>query len=170
MDSNALFAQLRLTPRAIEAIVAGVSLEDARQRPPDGGWSILEIVAHLLDEEREDFRARLDLLLHQPGVLGPPIDPQGWVTARRYNERDLEETLRAFLEERQVSLQWLQRLDAPVWENELRHPALGVLRAGDFLAAWVAHDLLHLRQLTQRQWQRVGGLAAPFLTDYAGSW
>lgn len=170
MHADALIAQLARTPRALEAIVSGLPPDEARHRPSEGSWSVLEIIAHLLDEEREDFRPRLDLLLRQPGTLGPPIDPQGWVLSRRYNERDLEETLRDFLAERERSLQWLHSLESPRWENELSHPLLGTLRAGDILASWAAHDLLHLRQVTHRLWSRVNDLGRPFETGYAGAW
>jgi hypothetical protein len=34
----------------------------------------------------------------------------------------------------------------------------------------VAHDLLHLRQLTGLVWVHQRDLIAPFETDYAGEW
>ena len=62
-----------------------------------GKWSTLEVVCHLYDEEREDFRQRLDIILHRPEAKWPPIDPVGWVSARKYNERDLAQSLAEFL-------------------------------------------------------------------------
>ena len=99
--------------QAIARLVQDVSLEQARWKPSPSDWSILEVINHLYDEEREDFRQRLDLLLHQPEAEWPPIDPDGWVTARNYNERDLATSLGNFLQERQKSLDWLQGLTAP---------------------------------------------------------
>ncbi|MCB0058173.1 MAG: DinB family protein, partial [Caldilineaceae bacterium] len=55
----------------IAALVAGVPDEQARWKPDAESWSILEVVNHLLDEEREDFRVRIDYTLHRPGEKWP---------------------------------------------------------------------------------------------------
>jgi hypothetical protein len=170
VNDKALFDRLTVNALRIRALVEGTTLEDVRWRPAPGKWSILELLGHLVDEERGDFRARLDLLLTQPGVLGPPIDPEGWVRERRHNERDPQELLREFEEERARSVEWLRGLTAPAWGNVLEHPAVGKLQAGDVLAAWVAHDLLHIRQLAHLHWQRLRELAEPYGVGYAGGW
>ncbi len=38
--------------------------EQARWKPSPESWSMLEVVNHLYDEEKDDFRFRLDSLLH----------------------------------------------------------------------------------------------------------
>ena len=72
-----------------EGLVRDVSVEQARWRPSPDKWSILEVVNHLYDEEREDFRQRLELVLIDPAQAWPAINPRGWVTMRGYNERGL---------------------------------------------------------------------------------
>jgi hypothetical protein len=170
MNDRALIGRLEGNTSRIRALVEGVSAEEATWRPAPEKWSILEVTCHLLDEEREDFRARLDLLLHSPGVLGPSIDPKGWVKERRYNQRDLQETLKAFMNERSKSMDWLRSLASPVWENSLTHPAIGTIKAGDMLGAWVAHDVLHIRQLAHIHWRYIAELAKPYAVGYAGDW
>ena len=49
------------------------------------------IICHLQDEEREDFREHLDLILHRQSEDWHMIDPQGWVVERKYNEQDFAE-------------------------------------------------------------------------------
>ena len=71
-------------------VVRDVSPTNARWKPPDGAWSILEVVCHLADEEEFDFRERIRLVLNDPEESWPPIDPEGWAVARRYNEGDLD--------------------------------------------------------------------------------
>src|SRR6185503_9610778 len=105
--------------RVIESLTRNVSLEQAKWKPAPNRWSILEVVNHLDDEERDDFRARVDGLLHRPGEPMPPIDPPRWAVERRYNERDLEESVQRFKEERQKSLAWLAELREPNWENSV---------------------------------------------------
>jgi hypothetical protein len=153
----------------IATLASGISLEQARWRPSPDAWSILEVINHLHDEEREDFRTRLDLMLHHPDRDFPPIDPAGWVVERRYNERLLDESLAKFLAERDASLAWLKTLDAPDWAITRQAP-WGPFRAGDIMAAWVAHDLLHLRQLVELHYAWTAADLTPYQVDYAGPW
>lgn len=162
--------QLAAQQPAILALAEGLGAEDLRWRPAPGQWSMLEVLCHLLDEEREDFRQRLDLALHQPGAPWPPIDPQGWVLARAYQERDPAATMAGWRTERQRSLAWLRSLGAPDLGAVARHPGGFELRAGDLLAAWVAHDLLHLRQLVELRYGLAQQHAAAFSVEYAGDW
>ena len=96
MNLDQIAAQLRSQADAIYAMVVGVSAEQARWQPAADSWSLLEVINHLDDEERLDFRVRLDLLLHQPHEPWPPTDPQGWVVSRAYNQRDLQTSLERF--------------------------------------------------------------------------
>jgi hypothetical protein len=147
----------------------GITQAEARFKATPESWSVLEVVCHLYDEEREDFRQRLDIILHRPTERWPPIDPVGWVTMRRYNERNLAETLDSFLAEREKSLTWLKSLSTPNWEAEYSAP-FGSIKAGDVLASWVAHDTLHTRQLLELRRGRIVSLAEPFDVGYAGEW
>ncbi len=148
-------------------LFTGVDDGEARWKPAPERWSMLEVLAHLGDEEREDFRPRISSTLEDPAREWPPIDPEGWVVERRYNERDLAESLNVFRLERAASLEWLRELIDPDWSRAHEHPSLGVLRAGDLLAAWVAHDDLHIRQLSQLRVEYLDVLAAPYSTRYA---
>jgi hypothetical protein len=170
MDIQWAQAQLSATAAAIVQLCRATAAEQARQKPAPWAWSMLEVVNHLLDEEREDFRQRLDLTLHHPTTGWPPIDPEGWVTARAYQQRDWAQSIANFAAERETSLAWLPTLVAPDWSLTRRHPSGIVLRAGDLLASWVAHDLLHLRQLVELRYHTAGLAARPFDVRYAGEW
>ena len=163
-------ARLEANRIVIRGLVDGVSAEQAGWRPAPEAWSILEVVCHLADEEVEDFRTRLDLTLHQPGTAWPSIDPQGWVRDRAYAEQDLDEALARFSAERDRSLAWLRGLAAPDWSAENVHPVFGAMSAGSLLHAWLEHDLLHIRQLTELQHHWLGEHAAPYDPGYAGDW
>lgn len=170
MDPAALIAQLEAGAGALAGVTGGLTTAQAAWRPEPAQWSLLEIAGHLLDEEREDFRVRLDFTLHRRGEAWPTIDPAGWVQAHRYDEQDFAATMDAFARERRRSLEWLRGLDRPDWDAAYTHPKLGVIRAGDLLASWCAHDVLHLRQIARWHWRRLQAEAGPFGTGYAGQW
>jgi hypothetical protein len=169
MELDYILSQMEENAEGIRALVAGRSDEEARWRPDAATWSILEVVNHLLDEEREDFRARIDLILHRPDAAWFPIDPEGWVTERGYNERDLTASLEGFLVARKESLDWLMGLSSPDWEASYPAP-FGRIRAGDVLASWAAHDLFHIRQLVELRWAYLLRTVEPYGVRYAGVW
>jgi len=169
MKLLALLNQMEHQAQAIQQMTLGVSDEQARWKPTADDWSILEVICHLADEEREDFRTRVRWALDGGTDPWHPIDPQGWVASRGYNQRDLGDAISDFLDERETSLEWLQSLASPDWR--LAYPApWGTMRAGDFMAAWVAHDLLHLRQLVELSYRWAAAQAAPNSLGYAGEW
>ena len=154
---------------AIARLVQDVDAAQARWRPTLDAWSILEVINHLYDEEIEDFRLRLEITLRDPEEAWPPNDPVGKVTDRDYNSRDLVQSLEKFLDERNLSLTWLRGLQNPAWDNTHKTP-FGALSAGDLMASWVAHDLLHIRQLNELHFFYQRQLAQPYSVDYAGDW
>lgn len=143
---------------------------DWRVRPAPERWSMLEVVNHLADEEVFDFRARVESTLRDPSAAWPPIAPADWVRERDYQGRDPHESLQRFLTERARSLAWLRALDRPAWDNVYVHPKAGPLSARLLLANWIAHDLLHARQLLRLEWDLLRARVAPLSLDYAGPW
>lgn len=170
MEKDFLIDQLERNSARICALAEGVSEQQARWKPDSASWSILEVVNHLYDEERLDFRVRLNLILYAPAEEWPPIDPMGWVTARAYNERELGPSLQNFLAERAASLAWLHSLGQPDWNASAPAPWGGNITAGDMFSAWAAHDLLHLRQLVELQRSYLVAAAKPYSVEYAGEW
>lgn len=167
MEFETLYHDLDYGAQMIRALVSGITQDEARIKPDSDSWSILEVICHLSDEERDDFRQRVDITLHRPTDEWPPIHPSAWVIERKYNERDFTEALSDFLAERSKSLVWLKNLEKPDWDAV--YPPRG-LKAGDLLVSWVAHDNLHIRQLVELRRARIARIAPPYNFDYAGDW
>jgi hypothetical protein len=74
------------------------------------------------------------------------------------------------LRKEQQSLAWLATLTTADWECEPTRRRGVQLRAGDVLAAWAAHDLLHARQLVELHYLHGALSAQPFSVEYAGEW
>lgn len=161
--------KLAANATVISGIAESVAPEQARWQPEPGKWSVVMVLAHLADEERDDFRSRLDLTLHHPGTAWPPNDPEAWARDRDYNSRDHRAVLADFLAERERSLAWLAALSDPQWRATYRHPSRD-LTAGDLMVSWMAHDLLHIRQLVKLQFDWLRHTNMMFDTGYAGEW
>ena len=167
MKQEEIIKRLADNEEMIQGLVYGLDEKQSRWRPEPGKWSILEVINHLYDEERDDFRKRLDLTLHQPGVAWPPNDPESWVSERKYNDREYESPLENLLLERRKSITWLKKLNSPDWESTYEHPVFGKISAGDLLCAWLAHDYFHARQISNLLLEYTRLLSEPFSIRYA---
>ncbi len=169
MNASALIDRLERFAGVLPAVVSAVTDADARWKPAAEHWSILEVCRHLLDEEREDFRVRVESTLRDPAAKWKPLELEGIAERRKYNEADLKETAAAWVEERRKSVAWLRSLGKPDWSAAYQHPR-GPICAGDLLASWAAHDALHLRQIAKRLHELAGRDGGEFKTAYAGAW
>ena len=165
-----MISALENSGAAFHALLINVNEEDARWKPPSQNWSLLEIVCHLVDEEREDFRKRIELTLRDNTIAWPSINPELWAVDRRYNDQNFQAMVQALIDERKNSVQWLKSLEEPDWYATYSHPQLGEIRAGDLLVSWVAHDQLHLRQIAKRKYEMIDRDSGAFSYDYAGEW
>jgi hypothetical protein len=167
MDYTYFISSLKKSAEKIKLLLEDVSEEQSKWKPKPKKWSILEVINHLYDEEKDDFRKRLDLTLHAPDEEWPGIDPEGWVSSHEYRKKEFRPSVINFFDERAKSIKWFNTLSDPNWEQIYQHPIIGPLSAADLLAAWAAHDYLHLRQLSDLQAGYLNVLAKPHSTKYA---
>ncbi|MFH1085349.1 MAG: DinB family protein [Chloroflexota bacterium] len=155
--------QLASNAEAIRALAQTFSDEQAQWKPSPDIWALKEVMRHLYNEERGDFR------WHLKTMRGESPPPRQHVAVE-----DSRQALAGFLAERETSLAWLAALEAPDWEvtTELRFgPSETItLSAGDMLVSWVEHDILHLRQMVELMHAWNEQQAAPYSVRYAGGW
>jgi uncharacterized damage-inducible protein DinB len=168
MNHQKIKEHLGVNSDVFKHLFQSVTEEQARWKPGEDGWSILEVINHLYDEEREDFRNRLELVLNNPAEPWPPIDPEGWVVQRKYNEKNLKQSLDNFFEERAKSLLRLNKFDLPDWQATHHHPQMGPMSAELILANWLAHDLFHIRQVTDLHFAYLTKVVKPVAFHYSG--
>lgn len=171
MNADRLIARMESFAETLPRLVAGLTDDEARYKPPSGAWSILEIVCHLADEETDDFRVRLRMTQEDPAAPWPAADPERWAVERKYNEQNLQQALERFVRERRETIRWLRSLKSPDWEVTIMRPSRSV-RAGELLTGWAAHDALHIRQIAKRLFELAerDGQPEGYGTGYAGQW
>ena len=169
MDHNKIIQELHRNQNVFKSLLIGVEKEEYLWKSKPEKWCLLEIVCHLYDEEREDFRARVVHVLKNLELPLLPIDPVGWVQERKYIQQNYDEVLNNFLTERERSVTWLQSLTDPKWDNAYHHPKFGEMTAKMFLSNWLAHDYLHIRQIIKLKFNHLKQVSGEPLT-YAGEW
>jgi hypothetical protein len=169
MKFETLYQELVSSTEMIRTLLADITQEEAQFKSSPETWSILEVLCHLYDEEREDFRGHLDFILHRQSEEWHRIEPQGWVAARKYNEQNFVRMQDKFFTERWISLEWLKGISDANWDITCKSP-FGHASAGEMLASWIAHDNLHIRQLIELRRGRIENIAQPYSIEYAGDW
>jgi hypothetical protein len=169
MDTNFYIRAFNSNKDIFEILFKRLSSEEIYWKQSPEKWCPLEIICHLLDEEKDDFKVRINHVFNTPELQPPPVNPTKWVLERKYIEQDFVTALEAFIEERNASVLWLKSLESPPWDNAYVHPKFGPMSAKYFLANWLAHDMLHIKQVLRLQYdylKYVSGLPL----DYAGNW
>ena len=164
-----IISELARNKDVFRDLFSGLAEPQTKWSQAPGKWSLLEIVCHLYDEEREDFRARVNHILTDASREMPKIDPLAWVTERKYIEQNYDEMLARFLAERDQSLAWLASLDKPDWQLFYQHPKVGPVSAELIFTNWLAHDYLHIRQVIRLRYDYLKAHTTVPL-DYAGEW
>lgn len=171
MDQDLIIQKLESNSTLYKSLLENISIEQSTWKPNPNKWSILGIVNHILDEEKWDFKQRMEFALEIQQRDWKRIEPIKWAEEERYNSGDLSKTLTELLGERKSSIEWLKGLDSPDWKSLDNYPGTHVLTAEQSLANWLAHDYLHIRQINKMNWLFLSNqIAKGTDLNYAGEW
>jgi hypothetical protein len=162
--------QLSANAEAMRALVQTISEDQAQWKPSPETWSLNEVMGHVYNEERIDFRKHLKEMFNNP--------PLGWgeFHSKEYIKvKNCQQALEGFITERKASIAWLRALEKPVWDFKVQSSfgpsnTIITLSAGDILVSWVEHDYLHLRQINELLHAWNVKQSFPYSVDYAGGW
>ncbi|HUG53453.1 MAG TPA: DinB family protein [Vicinamibacteria bacterium] len=161
-------AVLERTPAALRGLLLG--LPEAWLLADEGPetFSPRDVVGHLLHGEETDWLPRLRIILeHGEAVPFTPFDRFAFRTTCA--GVPTAELLGRFEARRRANLDAVRgtALDGATLARTGRHPALGRVTLGQLLAAWVVHDLGHLKQVARamaRQYRDAVGPWREYLT------
>ncbi len=169
MKVEEIIQELDRNRKVFNALLTDIPVELITWKVDSKRWCLLEIVCHLVDEEREDFRARVGHTLERPLEPLNSIDPVGWPKTRNYLGQDFKTVVKKWERERIASVKWLRDLNDQNWENAIHNSELGRITAHGFLLNWLAHDYLHIRQINALKHAYLKHKSGDSLT-YAGNW
>jgi hypothetical protein len=170
IDIKEIIRLLTGNAEAMRALVQNISNEQAQWKPDPETWSMKEVMEHVYNEERIDFRKILIRMLNAPS------QPSGESLHDEYVPvESCRQALESFIVEREASKKWLRALKSPDWDITSQWPFgpagdVMTFSAGDVLLSWVEHDILHLRQMIEllHAWNQKQ--APPYSLHYAGGW
>jgi uncharacterized damage-inducible protein DinB len=141
-----ILERLAAAPKLLADAVKGLSAEDARRRPDDGKWSILENACHLRDIEFV-YAARFARMPWEDRPAFWMLDNDRAARDLRYAEQDLARVLKEFAARRADTLQLLRALPHAAWRRPGLHPIRGEMTLealADFLSL---HDGRHIERI-----------------------
>lgn len=116
-------------------------------RTDEGGWSIREILGHMVDTDREIWWPRIETMLRYDEPFlesvdqGKLIDEQGW------NDQSVEHILAQFMQFRWSAALQMNGLTDQDIRRKGRHYELGEMTVANVLQILVAHDAHFLAKL-----------------------
>lgn len=158
---------LERTPKALYALLNGLSDEWVKQDEGPGTWSAFDVLSHLIFCERMNFFTRINIILSDTDEKTfAPFDMSAQFDLTK--GKKMTALLTEFAGLREQNLRALH--EHPLSETDLDrtgiHPKMGVVTLGNVLATWVAHDLAHTAQVARvmaKQYRQEVGPLIEFL-------
>lgn len=132
-----LMARLQLSVKGVDW-AAGLVARWQHERPPDGGWTAHQHVAHLLASERRVFHVRVPLILAEERPAFESWDEAAFMSREYRPDGDIEELAGEFLRAREQTVGYFKELEPSQWARVAVWPG----DAGEVDLAWVAERAL----------------------------
>ena len=155
MGRQELLAELEAMPAFLEATFAGLGVEQARLRGPEGSFGPVEQVWHLADLECEGFGARIDRLRGERDPILPDFDGAAVAAARNYLGLSLADGLKVFRTARMRNLQKLREIPEDAWQRSGTQEGVGTVSLCDIPSMIRQHDAAHRQEIAH--WRETVG-------------
>jgi two-component sensor histidine kinase len=144
-DQDPLAIQERLI-ESVKSLTAGLTPEQLLQPEAAGKWCILEVLAHLADQELvNSYRLRAIVAEDEPLIQG--YDQDRWAARLRYRDTEPAELLRELEVLRKRNLRLYRQLSDAELDRVGIHSERGRESARRLRSLTAAHDLVHRRQI-----------------------
>jgi uncharacterized damage-inducible protein DinB len=142
------FETLASTPQALKAAIRGLPKKVLVFTPAPGKWSILEILCHMRDMERDAYLARYRRILAEDEPRLPDLNGEALAIERDYRNAKAADVVREWLSLRRENLQMLRKTGRAQWARAGVHETAGRLTMEDIIRRHaVGNDEAHLGQI-----------------------
>ena len=115
--------------------------------PPDGGWSIRQVVTHLRDADSVlNTRVKLITQEDNPNLAFAAVS--SWTVDAAAKPGPVEEIVKQYHASRRDSLERLEKLPPADWWRTGQHPEFGTLTLLAQVSYFAAHELTHCARFT----------------------
>jgi hypothetical protein len=141
-------AILRSTPATLRSLVGGLPAETLLA-PLDDGWSVRDVIVHLLDTNSGVIASRIRRIVTEDHPRISSIDAPARLEAGGYRSRDVASLLDELAQKRDEELAWVLSQPLDALDRTGEHDEAGEISALDHFYQWAWHDLDHLKQAVE---------------------
>src|ERR1019366_8164689 len=135
-------------PTARKEALRGIPRKLLLFTPAPGKWSILEILCHMRDMEREAYLERYTRILADTEPRLPDLKAAAFASERDYRGQKAGDVLRDWARLRRESLRLLRKAKPEQWRRAGIHETAGRLTIDDLVVRHaVGNDAAHLAQI-----------------------
>ena len=145
MSADTIAAQ-RAAPATLAQVISGVPDDVLHRRPAPGKWSIVEIIAHLAEDELSSSWRYRQMIEHD-GVALLGFDQELWARLGDYASWTARDALDMYRLLRLANVTLLSRLTAAEWERSGVHAERGTMTVRSLAAHMTGHDRNHIEQI-----------------------
>jgi hypothetical protein len=146
VEGKDFLAMQQEAPGRLQRLVAGVANRQLICRPAPGKWSVVEILAHLAEDELTSSWRYRQMIEHN-GVTLMGFDQDQWAELGAYRSWDPAEALAMFQLLREANLRMLKRLDQEQWQCYGVHAERGEITVRGLARHMAGHDINHILQI-----------------------
>lgn len=144
-DKDPLSIQ-RQTAAQLAVLIAEASEQELTTRPAAEKWSVVEILAHLAEDEIvTSWRYRQ--MIEADGCSLAGFDQDLWARLGKYRNWNASEALELFRLLRGANLRMLDSLLPAQWQCSGEHAERGRMTVADLARHMAAHDVNHIKQV-----------------------
>jgi len=121
-------------------------------QPPEGGWSIHEIILHLADREVNSYSS-FRRLIAEPNREVSEFDAEQWADSLGYFHQSTREAIEIIRRLRRMTYQLAVALPPAVWIRAVLHAQMGQITLEDWLQEQERHIPAYIDQM-QRNYSR----------------
>ena len=136
----------RDAPATIARLISNVPDDILHRRPAPGKWSIVEIIAHLAEDELTSSWRYRQMIEHDGAPL-PGFDQELWARLGDYSSWSTHDALEMYRLLRLANVALLSRLTATEWDRSGNHAERGRLTVRSLAAHMSGHDRNHIEQI-----------------------
>lgn len=143
---DAIMAIYSSTPAVMDGLLRRLSDAEWKRKPAVNEWSLIELICHLRDTEREILHMQLKLFNGNGEPFIPRPDTGVWANQRDYLHEDGRTALREFNTARLATLEILKNTSDEGWERKARHAIFGPTNFREVASFMADHDRMHIQQ------------------------
>lgn len=139
---------LERTPGVISNMLENLSGFWIHNNEGPDSWSPYDIVGHLIHGEKTDWIPRIKIILEYGEER--PFEPfDRFAQFQDFTDKKLDQLLKEFHQLRSENIETFRKLnlDTDDLDKSGIHPDFGPVTLQELIAAWVVHDLSHIRQI-----------------------